>query len=139
MSAAATPALLSELQHADTIIKAMLNALTVQQKVKVGAQLEAAGVASEGMTRHHERRAAIDAANAAAPTSATGTSRHLLSMKPVTSEPAPLTADQLRFAQLYATTDDRSQGELMAFATGIAENFPRRAKPALHLVSGGAS
>jgi hypothetical protein len=133
--------LLSELQHADTIIKAMLSAMTVQQKVKVGAQLEAAGVAGEGMTRHHERRAAIDAAIAAAPTStsAIGTSRHLLSMKPVTSEPAPLTAKQLRIAQLYAMTDDESQCYLLAHAADIAQLSPRRTKPALHLVSGGAS
>jgi hypothetical protein len=131
--------LLSELQHADTIIMVMLGAMTVQQKIKVGAQLEAADVAGEGVTRHHERRAAIDAANAAAPTrtNATGTSRHFLSMKPGTSEPAPLKADQLRIAQLYATMDDRSQGELLTFATLVAQEFPRRAKPTLHLVAGG--
>jgi hypothetical protein len=54
--------LLSELRHADAIIKAMLNALTLQQKTKVHAQLDAAGVSGEGMTRANERRAAIEAA-----------------------------------------------------------------------------
>lgn len=132
--------LLAELQHADTIIKTMLNAMTVQQKVKVGAQLEASGIAGEGVTRHHERQAAIDLANAAAPTrtNATGTSRHLLSMKSITSEPAPLTADQLRIAQLYATMDDETQQYLLMHAADIAEISPRRAKPTLHLVAGGA-
>ena len=69
--AAATraPSLLVELRHADHIIKVMLNALTTQQQARVGAKLEAAGVAGEGMTRHHERAAAIAAA-VAAPASA---------------------------------------------------------------------
>jgi hypothetical protein len=130
--------LLAELQHAETIIKTMLGAMTVQQKIKVGAQLEAAGVAGEGMTRYHERRAVIEAANAVTPSSATGTSRHLLSMMPVTSDPAPLTVDQLRIAQLYATMDVERQCYLMAHAADIAQLFPlRRAKPALHLVAGG--
>jgi hypothetical protein len=57
-----TASLLSELRQAETIIKAMLNALTVQQKAKVHAQLDAAGVSGESMTRVNERRAAIEAA-----------------------------------------------------------------------------
>jgi hypothetical protein len=61
----ALPAVLAELQHADHIIKTMLNAMSMQQQARVGAQLEAAGLAGDGMTRHHERRAAIEAANAA--------------------------------------------------------------------------
>lgn len=64
-----TTDLLAELHHADHIIKTMLRAMTVQQQARVGAQLEADGVAGEGMTRHHERAAVIAAATAA-PTSA---------------------------------------------------------------------
>lgn len=60
MSAAVT--LLAELRHADTIIKAMLNAMNMQQKARVAEQLEAAGVVADGMSRHHERAAAIEAA-----------------------------------------------------------------------------
>lgn len=54
--------LLAELRHADTIIKAMLNAMNIQQKARVAEQLEAAGVVTDGMSRHHERAAAIEAA-----------------------------------------------------------------------------
>ena len=66
----ATTSLLAELRQADHIIKTMLNAMTVHQQARVGAKLEADGVAGEGMTRHHERAAVIAAAAAAAPTSA---------------------------------------------------------------------
>lgn len=59
------PTLLVELQKADQIILAMLNAMTTAQKSKVHAQLEADGVSGEGMTRHHERRAVIVAAEVA--------------------------------------------------------------------------
>lgn len=54
--------ILAELRHADTIIKAMLNAMTAQQKARVAEKLEADGVVTDGMSRHHERRAAIEAA-----------------------------------------------------------------------------
>ena len=54
--------ILTELRHADTIIKAMLGAMTIQQKARVSEQLEVAGLVSEGMSRHHERSAAIEAA-----------------------------------------------------------------------------
>jgi len=73
-AAIGAPLLLAELRHADHIIKVMLNALTTQQQARVGAKLEAAGVAGEGMTRHHERAAAI-AAGAAALSSASTTGR----------------------------------------------------------------
>ncbi len=63
--AGVVPHLLFELQHADSIILAMLGAMTIQQKSKVHAQLEAAGISGEGMTRYHERRAVIEAATAA--------------------------------------------------------------------------
>ncbi|MYN10297.1 hypothetical protein [Pseudoduganella aquatica] len=59
---AATSQLLTELQHADAIIKSMLNAMTTEQKTKVHAQLDAAGVSGEGMTRANERGATITAA-----------------------------------------------------------------------------
>ncbi len=62
--------LVAELRHADHIIKTMLNAMTVHQQARVGAELEAAGVAGEGMTRHHERAAVIAAAAAPASASA---------------------------------------------------------------------
>lgn len=71
-AATGAPSLLAELRHADHIIKVMLNALTIQQQARVGAKLEAAGVAGEGMTRHHERAAAMAAA-VAAPASASTT------------------------------------------------------------------
>lgn len=58
--------LLAELHHADHIIKAMLNAMTDKQKATVSERLEAAGVTGEGMTRHHERLAAMEAAQAGA-------------------------------------------------------------------------
>lgn len=54
--------LVAELRHADHIIKTMLNAMTVHQQARVGAKLEADGVAGEGMTRHHERAAVLAAA-----------------------------------------------------------------------------
>nr|WP_315400342.1 hypothetical protein [uncultured Duganella sp.] len=62
-----TTSLLAELRHADAIIKAMLNAMTVQQKARVAEKLEADGIVTDGMSRHHERRAVMEAA-ALAPT-----------------------------------------------------------------------
>ncbi|WP_373989451.1 hypothetical protein [Duganella sp. BuS-21] len=73
--------LLAELHHADHIIKTMLRAMTVQQQARVGAQLEAAGVAGEGMTRHHERAAVIAAATAAPASATTGTAPELLDIE----------------------------------------------------------
>lgn len=64
MTAAVT--LLAELRHANTIIEAMLSAMTIQQKARVSEQLEVAGVVTDGMSRHHERAAAIEAAAAQA-------------------------------------------------------------------------
>lgn len=75
--------LLAELRHADHIIKTMLRAMTVQQQARVGAKLEAAGVAGEGMTRHHERAAVIAAATATPATAPTSASPvpHLLDIE----------------------------------------------------------
>ena len=68
--------LLTELHHADHIIKTMLRAMTVQQQARVGAQLEADGMAGGGMARHHERAAVIAAA-----TSAPATDQRLLDIE----------------------------------------------------------
>lgn len=54
--------LLAELQKADQIIHVMLNTMTPAQKSKAHAQLSAAGVSGDGMTRYHERHGVIDAA-----------------------------------------------------------------------------
>ncbi|MYM81129.1 hypothetical protein GTP44_04040 [Duganella sp. FT50W] len=62
---AAAPALLHELECADDIIKVMLSAMTLEQKSKCAAQLEREGVSPDGMTRAHERAAALAAAGAA--------------------------------------------------------------------------
>lgn len=62
----AVPQLLAELQHADAIIKVMLNAMTMRQKIKAHEVLRAAGICDEGLTRHHERAAVIEAASAGA-------------------------------------------------------------------------
>lgn len=59
-----TSGLLTELQKAERIICVMLNEMTTAQKLKVHAQLDAAGVSGDGITRYHERRAAIQAAQA---------------------------------------------------------------------------
>ncbi|MET3132887.1 transcriptional regulator with XRE-family HTH domain [Oxalobacteraceae bacterium GrIS 1.11] len=61
----AAPSVLRELLMAELIIITMLNAMTPKQKLLVHDQLDAAGLSGEGMTRHHERRAAITAAGAA--------------------------------------------------------------------------
>ncbi len=83
--AGVVPHLLFELQHADSIILAMLAAMTMQQKAKVHAQLEAASIAGEGMTRHHERRAVIEAAVAdmAAPSGGTAPAAALSLMRAI--------------------------------------------------------
>jgi hypothetical protein len=54
-------AVVSELGKADIIIQAMCNAMTPEQMAAVSAQLEASGVASDGMTRVLERRTALAA------------------------------------------------------------------------------
>ena len=54
-------ALILELGKAEIIIHAMLNVMTLEQKMKVAAQLEASGVSPDGMTRANERRAVLQA------------------------------------------------------------------------------
>lgn len=53
--------------------------------------------------------------------------------------PATLTADQLRFAQLFAEIDDESQVGMMDMMVAMVKSCPRHVRPALRLVSGGAS
>ncbi|WP_298407655.1 hypothetical protein [Janthinobacterium sp.] len=57
--------LVDELTAAEQIIQAMLNAMTAPQKRAVHESLATAGVSGEGMTRYHERRAALGLAGAA--------------------------------------------------------------------------
>lgn len=49
---------------------------------------------------------------------------------------APLTADQLRVAQLFATLTDQTQQAMLYMMAEMAKDFPRRARPALRLVGG---
>lgn len=68
---AAAPELLDELQRAEMIILAMLNAMTEEQKALVFRQLQAAFIADDTMTRYHERRAVIERAMGTAKVSPT--------------------------------------------------------------------
>ena len=56
---------IEELRMADRIINVMLNAMTSEQKSKCATQLEREGISPDGMTRAHERAAALAAAGAA--------------------------------------------------------------------------
>lgn len=53
-------AAVQELGKAEIIINAMLNAMTLEQKTTVAAQLQASGVSPDGMTREHERRTVLE-------------------------------------------------------------------------------
>ena len=70
--------LLAELRHADTIIKAMLNTMTAQQKARLAEKLEADGVVTDGMSRHHERRAAMEAATSEPSTTSCPSGRQVM-------------------------------------------------------------
>jgi len=54
-----------ELLYAHRIIGVMLNVMTIDQKVNCAKQLEAEGISPDGMTRYHERLAALKSAGAA--------------------------------------------------------------------------
>jgi hypothetical protein len=54
--------LVHELMCAEKIILAMLKHMTVAQKRAAGIEIEEAGIAGEGMTRYHERRAVLASA-----------------------------------------------------------------------------
>lgn len=56
-------AVVRELGKAEFIIRAMLNEMTFEQKSKIAIDLESSGVADDGITRYHERRAALAAFN----------------------------------------------------------------------------
>lgn len=62
--------------------------------------------------------------------------------KPRAAEPAPaaeLTANQQRAAQLFGVIDNEMQVALLRMLEDAARTCPRRARPALRLVGGGAS
>lgn len=107
MSAPAAIAL-DELRHADRIIKVMLNVLTMDQKVQVGRKLEAAGLVSDGMTRHHERRAAIEAAS----TVSIGTGGGHLEL--IAQEAATIISEAGAAEDLLRGTASSAQNELLA-------------------------
>lgn len=64
-AAPAAPAALNELLLAELIINTLQNVLTDEQRLLVGAQLNAAGLQGSTPIRYFERRAAITAAGAA--------------------------------------------------------------------------
>ncbi|NVD74524.1 hypothetical protein HUX88_28985 [Duganella sp. BJB1802] len=53
-------------------------------------------------------------------------SRSSRATKAQPTKAAPLTAGQKTIATLYGMMDDRRQGEMLRYAAGIAEAFPRR-------------
>lgn len=63
--------------------------------------------------------------------------------KPRSASKAPaapaLTADQLHVAKLFKSMDEKYQAALLPMIVEMAAKFPRRARPALRLVGGGAS
>ncbi|OEZ90699.1 helix-turn-helix domain-containing protein [Duganella phyllosphaerae] len=63
-SARPTSPILHELLAAEVIICTMLGVMTTDQKLAMAAKLDELGVAGEGATRFHERRAALVAAGA---------------------------------------------------------------------------
>ena len=52
---------------------------------------------------------------------------------------AELTAAQLRAAQLLAQMNDEAQSAVLDFMASMVESCPRRARPVLRLVGGGAA
>jgi hypothetical protein len=121
------PVLLSELQKADQIIIALLNAMTLAQKTKVAARLDAAGVSGEGMTRHHERRAVIVSAEAA------------LGQATALETPLSATPAELNLIRSFRAMNDSSQTFIGRTADSLAEKTPRRVTPTLRLIAGGAA
>ncbi|NVD74522.1 hypothetical protein HUX88_28975 [Duganella sp. BJB1802] len=113
---------LAELHHADHIIKVMLNALTIQQKAKVAEQLEAAGVAGDGMTRHQERAAAIAVATAA-PTSIDATAPRMLDIEARACDAAAQAADIAHLLQAtFEKLDDLNAADGSLGAVVAAAN-----------------
>ena len=149
-AATARPRLLSELQHAGNIILAMLSAMTIRQKSKVHAKLEAAGISGEGMTRHHERHAAIDAAttegadiplreNQNFSTSNCIPRKSMVAPALISTPAIVLTPEEATLLRLFRSTQDEQRRIAFAMVKSVAAGFPRQAGPALRLVVGGAS
>jgi hypothetical protein len=101
LTSSAAPALLAELHYADHIIKAMLNAMTGQQKAKVHKQLAAAGVSGDGMTRANERLSVIEAVS--------------------------VTSQEQRILTAFQTMDLRRKTEALFYMEEIAIEFPSEA------------
>lgn len=59
-------------------------------------------------------------------------------MTPTFPQRIDLSAEQARIVQLFAAMDDRRQQEALVRMARMAANHPRRVKPALQLISGGA-
>lgn len=57
-------------------------------------------------------------------------------MNPVTSTTPPLTADQLRVAELFAAMSVRSQREVLDYMTVIAAAFPLHPSHVFQLIGG---
>lgn len=127
------PALLSELQKAEQIILAMLNVMTAAQKSKVHARLDAAGVSGEGMTRHHERHAVIEAVGAVL----AGPAIVHNQATPRDVAPAPR-GTEIPLLANYRALNDRQQSNMMLAMASAAKKFPRHITPAFRLIVGGA-
>jgi hypothetical protein len=108
----------------------MLNAMTSAQKSKVHARLDAAGVSGEGMTRHHERRAVLDAAEAM-PAQA--------DIVQAQSKLRDLTPAELELLTAYTGMTPWARGMLLDLARQYVKRWPINRAPALRLIVGGAS
>lgn len=117
--------ILAELRHADHIIGAMLNVMTLRQKAKVHEQLSKAGVSGEGMTRANERGAVIEAATAAA--------------SPAAATPIHLTEDEKQLVTSYRAMRNGGQSIVLGVVESMARDLPRHKRPALNLVRGGVA
>jgi len=145
--AGAAPELLAELKHAHAIIKAMLNAMTIQQKSKVHEQLDKAGVSGEGMTRANERLAVIEAADAqagAVPASASSpaTNARLLDIEAQAVDIGAQGQDiEILLQALFEKLDDIDGGGALAlaaincFATCAARNASLMREAAADIVA----
>lgn len=130
-AAAHAPQLLAELRHAHHIIKAMLNAMTLQQKAKVHEELDKAGVSGEGMTRANERLAVIEAAAAqaisTAPSGANGplNNQRMLGIEARACDAAAQAADITHLLQAtFEKLDDlAAAGGPLASLVGAANCF----------------
>lgn len=65
---AASLALLTELEHAHRLIPLLLAEMSTAAQARFAMASEAAGIGTEGATRHHERAAALAQAGGGVPT-----------------------------------------------------------------------